>query len=60
MREGELTHVRQVLHEIVGAVAECGGEDREEGEEEGRPGGDVGKEEVVNMDPSLRSKRDGH
>ena len=60
MREGELTHVRQVLHEIVGAVAECGGQDSEEGEEHGWPGRDVGEEKVVNMDPSLCSKRYGH
>ena len=33
-----------------------GGGDGEEGEEEGGPGGDVGGEQVVDVDPTLESE----
>ena len=33
-----------------------GGKDGEEGEEDGRPGGDVAGEQVVDVDPTLELK----
>ena len=53
--EGDLAHDREVLQEIVCPMAENYGKYREEGEEDGGPGGDVGEEEVVDMDTSLCS-----
>ena len=35
-----------------------GGGDGEEGEEEGGPGGDVGGEQVVDVDPTLESENE--
>ena len=35
-----------------------GGSDGEEGEEEGGPGGDVGGEQVVDVDPTLESENE--
>ena len=54
--KGELAHVREILHEIVGTMTEDSSEHCEEGEEEGGPVGDVGEEEVVDMDTPLGGK----
>ena len=54
--EGNFTHVREILHEVVCTMTENSGEYCEEGEEEGGPVGDVGEEEVVDMDTSLGGK----
>ena len=51
--EGDFTHVREILQEIVCTVTENSGEYCEKGEEEGGPVGDVGEEEVVDMNSSL-------
>jgi len=56
MRKRDLTHVREVLHEIACAMTEDRGEDCEEGEEDAGPGGQVGEENMVDMNPSLGSK----
>ena len=37
----------------TGAMAEHSGQDCQQGEEEAGPGGDVGLQEVVDVDPSL-------
>ena len=60
VRQGELAHVRDIPHEIVTTMTEDSGEHHEEGEEEGRPVGDVGEEEVVDMDTTLGSKDKVH
>ena len=54
--EGELSHVRKILHEITYAVAEDSGENSDEGEEDNGPFGDVDEEEVVDMDTTLGGK----
>ena len=41
-------------------MTENGGENGEEWEEESRPGGDVAREQVVNMDSSLQSESGGN
>ena len=51
--EPESGHVRHVPHQVPNPVAEQGGQHGEQGEEQGRPGGDVGDEQVVNVDPTL-------
>ena len=52
--------IRDIPHEIVTTMTEDSGEHHEEGEEEGRPVGDVGEEEVVDMDTTLGSKDKVH
>ena len=54
--DGDLAHYREVLQEIVCPMAENCGNYCEEGEEDGGPVGDVGEEEVVDMDTSLGGK----
>ena len=54
--KGELAHVREILHEVPCTMTEDSGKHCEEGEEEGGPVGDVGKEEVVDMYTSLGGK----
>ena len=54
--KGELANAREILHEIVGTMTEDSSEHCEEGEEEGGPVGNVGEEEVVDMDTSLGGK----
>ena len=58
--KGKFAHGRNILHEIVYAMTQNSGKHCEEGEEEGGPVGDVGDEEVVDMDTSLGGKEKVH
>ena len=55
-----LAHVREILHEIPCSMTEDSGKHCEEGEEEGRPVGYVGEEEVVDIDTTLGGKGEIH
>ena len=51
--EGELAHVREILHEIPCTMTEDSCKHCDEGEEESGPVGDVGEKEKVDMDAAL-------
>ena len=60
VRQADLAQVGEVLHDVSGAVRAGGGEQRGEDDEETGPGGDIGVEEVVDMNPSTRGQGQVH
>lgn len=56
----DLAHVHQGEENGVGAQAEEGGGEGEEGDEEGGPGGDVSDQEVVDVEPALGGHQQVH
>ena len=56
MGEGYLGHGGKVTHKMVCPVTEDSGQYSEEGEQEGWPVGDEGKEEVIDMDTTMGSQ----
>ena len=56
VRKGELAHTGNIVHELADPMTEHCGDHHEQGEEDAGPGGDVGEEEVVDMNTALGGK----